>query len=145
MPPIQRFGGQPTLEQEAFTLRAGELSGIVQAGDKFVIMFCEGRTKPENVKFDEVRQNILEDLREKKLRLAMADEFAKIQDAATIDNYLAGTTQSSKQQQSNLFQRVNVEQEVDPTVPKSSRSGLVPAQVPAGMKQSAQPTTPLLR
>jgi parvulin-like peptidyl-prolyl isomerase len=145
VPPIQRFGGQPMLEQEAFSMRAGELSGIVQAGDKFVIMFCEGRTEPVKVKFTEVRQNIVEDLREKKLRMAMADEFAKIQEAATIDNYLAGTTQTARQEQLEMFKRVNAEQDIDPTVPKSSRSGLAPSQVPAGMKQSAKPTTPLLR
>ena len=77
VPPIQHFGGRPLLEQEAFSMRAGELSGIVQLGDKFIIMFCEGRTKPVNVKFEERRNTILEDVRDKKLRVAMSDEFAK--------------------------------------------------------------------
>ncbi len=81
VPPIQRFSGRPLLEQEAFSLRAGELSGIVQLADKFVILFCEGRTKPIGAKFEEVRNQIADDIRDKKMRVAMADEFTKIQDA----------------------------------------------------------------
>ena len=145
VPPIQRFGGQPLLEQEAFSLRAGELSGIVQVGDKFVILFCEGRTKPLGAKFEEVRQLIAEDIREKKLRVAMADEFAKIQDAAMIDNYLAGTTQTPNQAERNLFKRASAEEEIDPTVPSTSRTGPAQTRLPTGMKPSAAPTMPLLK
>ena len=43
VPPIQRFGGQPQLEAEAFKLQAGELSGIIQTGATFVILYCEGQ------------------------------------------------------------------------------------------------------
>ncbi len=46
VPPIRRHGGQPQLEDVAFELKPGELSGIIQLGDKFVILKCEGRTKP---------------------------------------------------------------------------------------------------
>lgn len=148
VPPIQRFGGRPMLEQEAFALRAGELSGIVQLGDKFVIMFCEGRTKPLGAKFEEVRGTISEDIQEKKLRVAMSQEFDKIQDAATIDNYLAGTTQSPRGVENNVFQRTNhtqAVQEVDPTVPKGSHSGPAQSRLPNNVKPGAAPTTPLLR
>jgi parvulin-like peptidyl-prolyl isomerase len=146
VPPIQRFGGRPLLEQEAFSMRAGELSGIVQLGDKFVIIFCEGRTKPENVKFEEVKHIIAEDVRDKKMRVAIADEFAKLQDAATIDNFLANTTQSPKQDERNMFQRVNAEAPIDPTVPRSGYSGPAPSKLPTGMSPAkASPTTPLLR
>ena len=123
VPPIQRFSGRPLLEQEAFSLRAGELSGIVQLADKFVILFCEGRTKPIGAKFEEVRNQIADDIRDKKMRVAMADEFTKIQDSATIDNYLAGTTQSSKQDERGMFQRASAEVEVDPTVPRQLALG----------------------
>ncbi len=79
------------------------------------------------------------------MRVAMADEFTKIQDSATIDNYLAGTTQSSKQDERGMFQRTSAEVEVDPTVPASSRSGPVPGRMPAGMRPNASPTAPLLK
>ena len=49
VPPIRRNGGQPQLESVAFDLAPNELSGIVQMGDKFVILKCEGRTEPVKV------------------------------------------------------------------------------------------------
>ena len=51
VPPIKKYGGQPKLEEEAFALKPGELSGVIQVGDKFVILRCEGYTKPANVDF----------------------------------------------------------------------------------------------
>jgi parvulin-like peptidyl-prolyl isomerase len=94
--PIQRHGGQPGLEQEAFNLKPGELSGIVQVADKFVILRCEGFTEPVKVNFDEVKPMIYEDLLEKKLRVAMSQEYDRLMETAQIDNYLAGTSQSGR-------------------------------------------------
>jgi parvulin-like peptidyl-prolyl isomerase len=93
--PIQRHGGQPNLEEEAFSLKPGEISGIIQVGpETYVILYCLGFTKPVDVDFASVKDILVEDIREKKLRLAMADYFDKLRAAATIDNFLAGTTQS---------------------------------------------------
>lgn len=94
VPPIKRHGGQPILEDEAFQLKKGELSGVIQVGDKFVILRCEGRTKPIGVEFASVRDEIYRDLRDKKLRMAMEERFESLQDAAQIDNYLANTSHS---------------------------------------------------
>ena len=95
VPPIQKHGGQPILEKEAFALVPGELSGIIQVGrDKFVILLCEGQTKPTTVDFAAVRDLIYEDIHEKKMRIAMAEHFQQLQESATIDNYLTGTTRS---------------------------------------------------
>lgn len=94
VPPIRRNGGQPQLEQVAFDLAPGELSGIVQIGDKFVVLKCEGRTEPVKVRPDEVTDILKQDIYEKKLRIAMNDKFTEIHDKARIDNYLAGTSQS---------------------------------------------------
>ena len=44
---------------------------------------------------DEVRQELVKDIREKKLRLAMAVEFDRLQAAAEIENFLAGTFRSA--------------------------------------------------
>jgi parvulin-like peptidyl-prolyl isomerase len=101
VPPIQRHGGQKNLEDEAFSLRPGELSSIVQVGETYVILFCEGYTEPTKVTFEEVRQVIENDIFEKKQRIAMAEVFAQLQDAATIDNFLAGTTQSPNKKASH--------------------------------------------
>jgi hypothetical protein len=96
VPPIKKFGGQPELEKEAFSLKPGELSGVIQAGDKYIILRCEGYTTPTKVDFASVRREIHEDLYEKKLRMAMADQFEELREAATIDNYLAGSSHSPK-------------------------------------------------
>ncbi len=97
VPPIKKNGGQPSLEEEAFHLKPGELSGLVKVGDKFVLLRCEGHTKAADVKFAEVRDDIYKDLREKKLHLAMGACMERLQEAATIDNYLAGTSHSPAQ------------------------------------------------
>jgi parvulin-like peptidyl-prolyl isomerase len=94
VPPIRRYGGQPQLEDVAFELQPGELSGIIQLGDKFVVLKCEGRTKPVEVNPQEVREILRSDIFEKKLRMAMGEKFDEIRTKARIDNFLAGTSQS---------------------------------------------------
>ena len=46
VPPIRKFGGQPAIEMEAFGLKPGELSGIIATGGKYLILRCQGFTKP---------------------------------------------------------------------------------------------------
>jgi len=96
VPPIRQHGGQPILEKEAFQLKTGELSGVIQVSDKFIILRCEGRTEPVKVDFAAAHDEIHRDLYEKKLRLAMAERFESMQEAAVIDNYLANTSHSPK-------------------------------------------------
>jgi len=97
VPPIQRWGGQPTLEREAFALKPGELSGVVQVADRFMVIFCEGYTEPAKVAFEEVRTELYDDIFEKKQRIEMARHFTHLRESATIDNFLAGTSQSPTQ------------------------------------------------
>jgi len=98
VPPIRKWGGQPVLEKEAFALKPGELSGVIQVDDKFILLRCEGFTQqPMDVKFADVRDEIYKDLYEKKLRMKMAECFENLQDSATIHNYLAGTSHTPKE------------------------------------------------
>ncbi|MAT72214.1 MAG: peptidylprolyl isomerase [Planctomycetaceae bacterium] len=94
VPPLGRHGGQPQLEKVAFTLQPGQLSGIVQVEDKFVILRAEGRTQSQDLGLDdpEVREILQRDIYEKKLRLAMSQKFEEIRSRARVDNYLAGTS-----------------------------------------------------
>jgi len=97
VPPIQKHSGQPLVEKEAFALKPGEISGIFQLeAGRYAILYCEGHTVPAKVEFAAVRDVLTQDIHEKKLRLAMAEYFERLQDNATIDNYLAGTTRSPK-------------------------------------------------
>jgi parvulin-like peptidyl-prolyl isomerase len=96
VPPVRRHGGQPVVEEEAFRLQPGELSGIVAIGDKFIIMKCLGHTKPVVTDFNAVKGELSKDIQEKKLRLAMAAEFDRLRETAQIDNFLTNSTQSGK-------------------------------------------------
>jgi parvulin-like peptidyl-prolyl isomerase len=97
VPPIRRWGGQPTLEREAFALKPGELSGVVQVADRFMVIFCEGFTEPTQVSPTEVRGELHADIFEKKQRIEMARYFTHLRERAAIDNFLAGTSQSPVQ------------------------------------------------
>ena len=94
VPPLQRFGGQPQLEEAAFALQPGQLSGIIQVGDKFVILRAAGGTEPMDIDMAQVREILRSDIYEKKLRLAMAEKFESIREGSRVDNYLAGTSHS---------------------------------------------------
>jgi parvulin-like peptidyl-prolyl isomerase len=96
VPPIAKFSGQPKLEEEAFKLGPGELSGLIYAGEQIVILRCKGRTKPEVIDFEAVRGELHKDILEKKQRLEMAKLFDQLKETAQIDNFLAGTSQSGQ-------------------------------------------------
>lgn len=93
VPPIRRYGGQPTIENEAFSLQPGELSGIVAAGSQFTIMRCQGFTEPVVKEFAAVRDELTRDITEKKMRVAMAKKFDELKASAQIDNFLTGQSQ----------------------------------------------------
>jgi len=95
IPPIRRHGGRPELESEAFSLKPGELSAIIASGESYVMLRCTGYTTPVVRSLDdEVRAELVKDIREKKVRMEMAAEFERLQNAAAIENFLAGTFQS---------------------------------------------------
>ncbi|NOY41495.1 MAG: peptidylprolyl isomerase [Planctomycetes bacterium] len=92
VPPIGRYSGQPRLEEVAYALQPGQLSGIVQTGDKFIILRCEGRTEQIDLHQSDVREILNRDIYEKKMRLAMNEKFEQIREHSRVDNYLAGTS-----------------------------------------------------
>jgi parvulin-like peptidyl-prolyl isomerase len=94
VPPLGRHGGQPQLEDVAFQLQDGQLSGVIQMGDKFVILRCEGRTERVAIDEGDVREILHRDIYEKKLRMAMSEKFEEINSTARVDNYLAGSSHS---------------------------------------------------
>ena len=136
--PIQRHGGQPTLEREAFALQPGELSGVIQVQDKFIILRCEGYTTPMNVDFAEVRELIAEDLYDKKLRVAMSKQYDQLMETAQIDNYLAGTTQSGKVAAGSL--RQPAQQPALQAAPQGARQPATVGSRPSTVNIKPQPT-----
>ena len=96
VPPIQRHGGRLELEKEAFSLKPGEISKVVQQGESWITMFCLGRTEPVVTDLDVVRQDLSDDILEKKMRIAMGQAFRRLRDDAQIDNFLKGTSQPGR-------------------------------------------------
>jgi parvulin-like peptidyl-prolyl isomerase len=101
VPPIRQHGGQPDLEKEAFALHPGEISGVIQVQEKFVILMLEGFTKPLQISREDAKPYIYEDIHEKKLRMKMSNEFDRLKDQARIDNFLAGTSHNPQQRTSS--------------------------------------------
>lgn len=96
VPPIARHGGRPQLEERAFALEPGELSGLINVGEQWIILKCLGFTKPVVVDPKDVQEELYKDILEKKTRVAMNQRFNQIHANAQIDNFLAGTTQAGK-------------------------------------------------
>ncbi len=97
VPPLQRHGGRQVLEDEAFRLKPGEISGLVPVGKNWVLLWCKGRTTPVVQEFDAVKDELYADILEKKMRIAMAEEFERLQTTAQIDNFLTGSSQPGAQ------------------------------------------------
>ena len=99
VPPIRKYGGQPVLEEEAFSLKPGELSGVMQDGRQVRDpATARAYTKPAEVEFARGPRH---DLRRRARRSSgwrcriVSNDCRRL---ATIDNYLAGTSRSPKQQ-----------------------------------------------
>jgi len=89
IPPIQRYAGSKELENVAFKLKEGEISGVVQVGlNHYIILKCEGRTDPIVKDIAEVRDILIQELREEKINVAVAKTFEKLKGEARVDNYL---------------------------------------------------------
>ncbi|MBQ2620314.1 MAG: SurA N-terminal domain-containing protein [Thermoguttaceae bacterium] len=90
VPPIQKHGGIPELESEAFKLSPGELSDIVTVGQTFIIMYCLGQTQPDNIPLADVKDLIIKDVRQKKIDVLMAALVEQIMENGTWENLLSG-------------------------------------------------------
>ncbi|MEE2640573.1 MAG: peptidylprolyl isomerase [Planctomycetota bacterium] len=94
VPPIARHSGRPQLEKQAFNLEPGELSGLINVGQKWIILKCLGFTKPVVIDPKDVEEELQKDILEKKTRVAMNQRFNQIHGSAQIDNFVAGTSQT---------------------------------------------------
>jgi parvulin-like peptidyl-prolyl isomerase len=94
VPPIRRYSGSPVLEEAAFKLKAGDLSGIIAIDKQFIVLRCLGRTRPVQMDFAAVKDNLYKDMEEKKLRAAMTKEFDRLREVAQVDNFLAASSHS---------------------------------------------------
>jgi len=94
IPPIRRYSGDVNLSNAAFKLKPGEFSGIIQLGDglnRYVILKCEGRTKPVTHDLKSVQADLHATLSEEKIQSAVARVFDKLKKQSQIDNYITKT------------------------------------------------------
>ncbi|MCA9157220.1 MAG: peptidylprolyl isomerase [Planctomycetales bacterium] len=94
IPPLRKHGGRPALEEVAFALHPGEISGVVAWGEQYAILYKQGETTPLVQDFQAVRGEIYKEIMEKKLRLAMHARLTALHGSAQIDNFLEGTAQA---------------------------------------------------
>lgn len=88
IPPIARYSGEPKIEQAAFSLKPGEISGIIQKGHgSYFILKCEGYTEQIVQSIDEVREQLHTDLVEEKVQEGVAKMFEELKKTSTVDNF----------------------------------------------------------
>lgn len=98
IPPIRRHTGpeNASVENAAFDLKPGEISGIVQlptpGAPRYVVLYCEGRTEPVVApeQMSLVRDEIVAQLKKEKTQENVAGVFKKLQEETTVINYLTG-------------------------------------------------------
>jgi foldase protein PrsA len=89
IPPIPRHAGLGQIEEEAFKLKPGEISSVVQIGEnRYVILKCEGFTRPVITDIKDVWTELHETLMEEKTQQAVAEVFEDIRKNAEVINYL---------------------------------------------------------
>ncbi|MBR5626019.1 MAG: peptidyl-prolyl cis-trans isomerase [Thermoguttaceae bacterium] len=98
MPPIIKNGGYPKLEDEAFSLKPGDLSSVIQIDPStFVILYCQEIIPPKDVTLDDVRDEITSNLRKMKEAYAVNDYFNDVLKRSTIINHLNNEVRTPNQ------------------------------------------------
>lgn len=93
IPPIRRHGGNDEIEKVAFDLKIGEISPVIDVGQgRYVILKCEGHTKPVATSLSEVEGQLREQLIEEKTQEAVARVFETLKQRSTVVNYIARTS-----------------------------------------------------
>jgi len=104
IPHIRHYSGNETLENAAFKLKEGQVSGILEVEHgHYVILKCEGFTEPIVTDIEQIKNDLYEQVKEEKVQEAVAKVFQKIRAEARVDNYLTrSSTGTGIQQPSGL-------------------------------------------
>lgn len=88
IPPIRKNGGNPTVEDQAFKLKPGEISPVIEvATNRYVILRCEGRTEQIVEDPKQVWNELYNLVVEEKTQQAVAKVFEQVKEEARIINY----------------------------------------------------------
>ena len=93
IPPISRhMVGYKTLEDAAFKLKEGDISGVIQLGpSQYVILLCEGQTE-QIVEIDEVKDYLHDQIVKQKTMEAAGLVLKDLKDTTVVHNFLTNTT-----------------------------------------------------
>jgi foldase protein PrsA len=95
IPPIPRHSGNETVEKEAFSLEENEISALIEvptpAGARWAILKCEGQTDPVVNDIDQVREELVNELKERRTQESIAKVFERIKSETHVINNLART------------------------------------------------------
>ncbi|MCA8983312.1 MAG: peptidylprolyl isomerase [Planctomycetaceae bacterium] len=92
IPPISRYSGNQSLEDAAFRLKPGEISGLIQMQNHYVILKCEGLTEQIVTDIKDVWGDLHAQLIEEKTQERVATVFEEMKKKTRIDNYLTNTS-----------------------------------------------------
>jgi hypothetical protein len=96
VPPIHKHFGDPRLEQVAFSLQPGEVSGVIQLPDNTrCILMCEQHLAADaKARFEDERMKILQEVTELKLAQRIPEVVKALRDRADPQLYLTAQGQS---------------------------------------------------
>ncbi|MGD9636678.1 MAG: peptidylprolyl isomerase, partial [Pirellulales bacterium] len=84
--PIRRHVGDTAIEQAVFALQDNQLTPVIPVADQFAILKCEGRLPAREVPLANVHDELVERIKEDKLRDVASGLFEQLQNSATIQN-----------------------------------------------------------
>ena len=96
------------------------MSGVIQLGENFVILRCEGFTDPVKIDIKEAR-NTSTRICSKNNGSPCRNKFEQLQDASEVDNFLAGTIHHAKSK-SDLPGKVVPAGKFDPITGKGDKN-----------------------
>ncbi len=76
--PIHHHVGDPAIEREVFGLSEGQISSIIPIGEQFAILKCEGKLPPREVPLESVQAELVDRIKEEKLRTVAGDLFEQV-------------------------------------------------------------------
>ncbi|WP_437226711.1 peptidylprolyl isomerase [Planctomicrobium sp. SH661] len=91
IPPIRRHGDNKQVEEQAFRMKVGEISPVIQLPDvenRYIILKCEGFTEPVVTDIKDVWNDLYAQLMEERTQQAVAKVFTEIKEQARVDNFL---------------------------------------------------------
>ncbi|MBV11534.1 peptidylprolyl isomerase [Rubinisphaera sp.] len=128
IPPISRYSSadNQSLEDAAFRLQPGEISGLIQVGNRYVILKCEGRTEQVVTDIKDVENDLRAQLQEEKTQERVAVVFDDLKKQTRVDNYLTNTSTGGSNTAQNTSY-TNQIQQTGSTLPGADAQAVQPA------------------